>query len=162
MALSYSFRTEITSGYIRGTRTGGLAGVLESLVACAKPACHPLLLPVLMLGASLYPETETQQWEVCDRPRGLESAMRGGGRYKGPTTQGYDPEIDIKLERGNHKVAELQWKVMWKQPHVWQVLLGVLIRQPNTSGQSFRLRIGRCPASNTSTPQSRHASTLLQ
>lgn len=138
MALSYSFRTKITSGYIRGNAgKGDLAGTLASLAACAKPVCHPLLLPVLMLGASLYPETEIQQREVRDTLRGLESAVGGGGRYKGPAAQGYDPETDIKLDRGNHEVAELQWKVMWKRPQVWQGA----VRRLNEATEHFWTRL---------------------
>lgn len=119
MALSYSFRTKITSGYIRGTKSAGIGGTMESLSACAKRTLHPLLLPLLMLEAGLSPATEINQRQIRDRLRDLESAM-GGDRYNMAPAEGYGPETDIMLDKINRELADLQCKVMWKRPQVWR------------------------------------------
>jgi len=119
MALSYSFRTRITSGYIRGTSSAGIEAMMESLAACAQPVCHPLLLPVLMLGADLSPKTENNQRQIRDTLRSLESAV-GGGRYNMAPAEGYGPETDIKLDEINRELADLQCRAMWKRPQAWQ------------------------------------------
>ncbi|KAK0644675.1 hypothetical protein B0T16DRAFT_495437 [Cercophora newfieldiana] len=127
MALSYSFRAKITSGYVRGTKSAGIIDIMESLsAACAKEvAVHPLLLPLLMLEAGLAPTTEINQRQIRDRLRDLESAM-GGDRYNMAPAEGYGPETDIMLDKINRELADLQCKVMWKRPQVWQGAVGRL------------------------------------
>ncbi|KAK0726002.1 hypothetical protein B0H67DRAFT_144609 [Lasiosphaeris hirsuta] len=124
MALSYSFRTRITSGYIRGTESARIGIMVESLQACAKTASHPFLLPVLMLGSDLSP-IESDQRVIRDTLRSLESAV-GGGRYNIEPAEGYGPETDIKLDQINRELADLQCRVMWKRPQAWQSAVGRL------------------------------------
>jgi len=125
MALSYSFQTKLTCGYIRGTKSAGIAEILELLSECAKQALHPLLLPLLMLEAGLAPTTENNQRKIRDRLRDLESAM-GGERYNMAPAEGYGPETDIRLDEINRELADLQCKVMWKRPQVWKGAVGRL------------------------------------
>lgn len=125
MALSYSFRTGITSGYVRGTSSAGIEALMEPLATCARLACHPFLLPVLMLGADLSPKTENNQRQIRDTLRSLESAV-DGGRYNMAPAEGYGSETDIKLDQINRELADLQCRVMWKRPQVWQGTVGRL------------------------------------
>jgi len=124
MALTYSFRTRITSGYIRGTSNAGIGNViinqLESIIQKSNTS-HPFLLPLLMLSSEVSGKNERRQREVRDRLRDLEGAVGSGGiRYTIKPADGYGPDTDIKLDEINRELAELQCKVMWKRPQAWQ------------------------------------------
>lgn len=116
MALSYSFLTRITSGYIRGITTAGIKDTIHILGKCAKPACHPLLLPFLMLTREISSKIETDQRDIREKLRGLESAV--SKRYDITPAAGY-VDTDIGIDSINRTLADYQCKVMWKSPQAW-------------------------------------------
>jgi hypothetical protein len=118
MVLSYSFNTGITSGYIKGTASAEVEHVLGQLTSCARPAAHPLLLPVLMLRHGLSFKNDETQRDARKKVRRLERAL--SGRYKVGAAEGNGLEDDLTLDAINHDIVDSQSRVLWKRPQAWQ------------------------------------------
>lgn len=118
MALSYCTATRITSGYIRGTKSARLSAVIELLGECAKPVCHPFLLPFLMLHRELSPDMEKLQRDIREKLRGMEIAVSKRYGHIGVAAPGY-VAVDIGLDSVNRTLADYQCNVMQKRPQSW-------------------------------------------
>jgi len=144
--LSHSFRTRITSGYLKATDTKEFDAVFEQLRGCVQKTSHPLLLSVLILARQLSEENDEQQREIRRKIRRLEKAL--SRRYHDEvnlddknTTDPDKPdekkdeeskeerreepeelpeEINWELDKMNCRLADLQCKAMWKRPQAWQ------------------------------------------
>ncbi|KAM7184264.1 putative Mg2+ transporter-like zinc transport protein [Rhypophila sp. PSN 637] len=118
MALSYSTATRITSGYIRGTLSAGIHEVIELVCECARPACHPLLLPLLMLRREMSPQMEIDQRDIRDQLRSMETAVSKRYTHVGRAAPGY-VETAVGLDSVNRTLADYQCKAMGKKPQAW-------------------------------------------
>ncbi|KAF4977947.1 hypothetical protein FZEAL_5595 [Fusarium zealandicum] len=75
MMLSYSFKTNITSGYVKGTPTSYVVEALEHLKGCATQVAHPMLLPVIFYSLALGPINDAKQRATRDWLRRVEHAL---------------------------------------------------------------------------------------
>ncbi len=118
VALSYSFATRITSGFAKGTKSAQLGDILENLTACAVPAAHPLLLPVLILNNEISAPNDKKQRESREKVRRLEKTM--SSRYATKPAPGYETEADLELDQINRKLTDCHCEVLWKRPQAWR------------------------------------------
>lgn len=131
MALSYSTRTGITSGYVKGkgekvTEKGKeqirehktLNKVLDDLVLCGRPVSHPLLLPILTLCHELSSSNDKKQRDLRAELRKLDHALIG--RYTVAPAAHYASPADQELDTLSHKIADCQTEVLQKRSQAWQ------------------------------------------
>ncbi|KAM7214527.1 putative Mg2+ transporter-like zinc transport protein [Rhypophila decipiens] len=118
MALSYSTATRITSGYIRGTLSAGIHEIIELLCECARPACHPFVLPLLILRREMSPQMEIDQRDIRDQLRSMETAVSKRYTHVGRAAPGY-VETAVGLDSVNRTLADFQCKAMGKKPQAW-------------------------------------------
>ncbi|KAJ3560645.1 hypothetical protein NPX13_g9234 [Xylaria arbuscula] len=117
MMLTYCFKSRITSGYVRGTKSTDVAKQLQHLIACCRPVAHPLLLPILLLH-SLSAKNDEDQRDVRVKIRELEGAL--SQRYQKYSTVNYGPEREIDLDSLNQQLTECQCRVLQKKPQAWR------------------------------------------
>jgi hypothetical protein len=115
--LSYSFRTGITSGYVKGMESANVEDILSQLTACAKPVTHPLLLPILFLNHELSLKNDNKQRKAREDIRKLENVLYG--RYKHEAAPGYVAWDQVDLDTVSRRLADLQCTVLWKRPQAW-------------------------------------------
>jgi len=141
--LTYCFRTNITSGYIRGTKCAEIRHLLHQLTACSRPCAHPLLLPVLILHHFSSKNDEDQR-AAREKIRELEGAI--SQRYRttsdaastlGNNNNNYGPEKDIDLDSVNQQLTDCQCKVLQKNPLAWRNALDRLERASHAFWQAF-------------------------
>lgn len=149
MMLSYSFKTRITSGFVKGTESARLeTDILPDLKECSTPITHPLLLPFLILNSILSSDNDIQQRKSREKIRQLENAL--SARYRDPkspmpsyTVEDDDPELGLmgqtvpgpqprnqkvddhlELDEINQKLTDCHCQVLWKRPQAWQNVVG--------------------------------------
>ena len=126
MMLSYSFKTNLTSGYIKAapSHSSKVEKILGRLEACYTSTHHPLLLPLLALSNEFTHKHDSDQRELRRKLRKLESDL--SKRYKPaepvPAESGrpHQEEGGRFLEDINWELADYQCKVMQKRPQAWQ------------------------------------------
>ncbi|KAI1075585.1 hypothetical protein F5B20DRAFT_573398 [Whalleya microplaca] len=118
MTLSYSFQTQITSGYVKGTASGEIEELLHQLRACGRPSAHPLLAPILVLSRELSSKNDKAQRDARDQVRRPEIAL--GQRYAVDSAIGYAPDTDIGIDVVSRQIADCQCKVLQKRPQAWR------------------------------------------
>ncbi|KAK8016778.1 hypothetical protein PG993_014967 [Apiospora rasikravindrae] len=123
MILSYSFKTSITSGFVKGTKNAELGEILSQLKGCASPAHHPLLLPILMLCQELGGSNDEKQKKIRNGIRELDMVLTGN--YRNVTAAaGHISLGELTLDRISQMIADYQSKVNWKRPQAWRNVLG--------------------------------------
>jgi len=121
VVLSHSFRSSLTSGYIRTANSNGdkVDGILALAKKCFEMAHHPLILPVLFLTNEFSMKHDMDQRNVRKAIRELESDL--SQRYQGVDAA---PHYSMRSEREIHSVswelADEQCKAMWKRPQAWR------------------------------------------
>lgn len=122
MVLSYDYCTRTTSGYIKGTKSAGIDGIIRQLKACAAPSAHPLLLSFLVLRSELSPKTDRHQRDLRDKLRNLEHAL--SQRYKDKGSASDSPAAAdanlLELDSINRDLTDCHCQVLWKRPQTWQ------------------------------------------
>lgn len=117
--ISYSFRSNITSGYAKGTETANIESIVEELRACATPVSHPLLLPVILLTRALSADNDKAQKDAREDIRKLEIAL--AGRYTdNPRAEGYRPHASLNLDSIQKTLVNTRSQILWKRPQTWQ------------------------------------------
>jgi hypothetical protein len=131
MMLSHNFRTRITSGYLKGTKTTEVEAILGQLQTCSRGgASHPLLLPALFLAGELSAENDNHQRDIRASLRSLEESLVQ--RYVRPVMAGQaarqtDEQLLTKgpqLDTINGQLADLHCMAMWKRPQAWRSVVG--------------------------------------
>ncbi|KAK3389266.1 hypothetical protein B0H63DRAFT_463294 [Podospora didyma] len=117
MALSYSFKTRITSGFVKGTASAKLEKIIKQLIACASPDSHPLLLPLLILNNKFSTSNDQEQRESRDKLRQLEKAL--SRRYQMAAAPGYVASGDVELDSINRDLTDYHCQALWKRPQAW-------------------------------------------
>jgi len=127
--LSYSFRTGITTGFVKGTATSDIADVLKHLTACHAEVGHPLLLPVIILSHDLSDKVDIRQRDARDWLRRLENAitMRNEIEEKEVYT-------DFDVDGINRDLVECHSQVLWKRPQAYKEI----IQEMKAAMQKFR------------------------
>ncbi|KAI1281581.1 hypothetical protein F5Y07DRAFT_411674 [Xylaria sp. FL0933] len=117
MMMTYCFKSRITSGYIKGTKSAVINRQLQHLTACCRPVAHPLLLPILLIH-DLSAKNDEDQRAVRAKIRELEGAL--SQRYQKYTAVSYGPEREIDLDSVNQQLTECQCRVLQKKPQAWR------------------------------------------
>ncbi|KAK7962039.1 uncharacterized protein PG986_002864 [Apiospora aurea] len=123
MILSYSFKTRITSGFVKGTANAELGEIMSQLQGCGSPVHHPLLLPIIMLCQDLGASNDEQQKDIRRGIRDLDRVLTGNYRNVTAAASHISPG-DLTLEKISQKIAGYQSKVNWKRPQAWKSVLG--------------------------------------
>jgi hypothetical protein len=123
MLLSHSFRTHITSGYIKGTSSSDVARALDHLQACASQGeiAHPMLLPSIILSHDLSPDNDKKQREARDWLRRLENAV--SLRNEVEETERYFQDGLLEIDGLSRDLVECHGHVMWKSPAAFMALI---------------------------------------
>ncbi|KAI3323956.1 hypothetical protein HD806DRAFT_522480 [Xylariaceae sp. AK1471] len=118
--LTYCFKSRITSGYVKGSKSkyksANIKRLLQHLTACARPAVHPLLLPILLIH-DLSAKNDEDQRAAREMIRQLESAL--SQRYQMNAAMDYGPEGEIDLDSLNKQLTDCQCRVLQKNPQAW-------------------------------------------
>jgi len=122
MTLSYSFKTHITSGYVKAAASTDLKHLVEELLPCAEPTAHPFLLPLLVLNRELCTNMEEVQRRVRDGLQAIENSLSGwsrkpSGRYEGRSAKNAD------INRISCMLADARGHMLWERPETWKQVL---------------------------------------
>lgn len=120
MMLSHSFKTNITTGFIKGTPSSDVEKALEHLRACAEQIGHPMLLPIIILSYDLSPANDQKQRDARDWLRRLENAV--SLRNEIEEHEQYFQDGLIHVDSLNRDLVECHSHVMWKRPQAYVAL----------------------------------------
>ncbi|KAI1248066.1 hypothetical protein MGN70_010315 [Eutypa lata] len=126
MTLSYSFKTGITSGYVKGTKSADIENLVYQVQQCASSVGHPLLLPVLILCRELSLDNDEAQRNSRQKVRELEEMLLNRYRDSPGTRNVHDKEL--ALENIISQLHDHQCKVLWKRPQTWQKVVSRMMR----------------------------------
>ena len=122
LMLSHSFRTNITTGYAKGTPSSDLIESIRHLRACAAQILHPLLLPVIILSHDLSIKTDQKQREARDWLRNLEHAVSMRTEVNEEDSK-YVQDSMVDLDQINRDLVECHSQVLWKRPQAYQEII---------------------------------------
>ncbi|KAI1351627.1 hypothetical protein F5Y01DRAFT_282160 [Xylaria sp. FL0043] len=145
--LSYSFRTGITAGFVKGTESSDITKAISHLVSCHTEAGHPMLLPIIILSHDLSAKIDIRQREARAWLRRLENAitMRSEIDEKEQYT-------DLDVDRINQDLVECHSQVLWKRPQAYQEI----IKEMKAALDKFKS--GMDPEKNTKKMNALHGS----
>jgi Mg2+ and Co2+ transporter CorA len=118
--LSHSFRTGVTTGYLKGTPSSDVVQALAHVRECAAQAGHPMLLPVVMLSYDLSPANDQKQRDARDWLRRLENAV--SLRNEVEENEQYFQDGLLEVDGLNRDLVECHGHVMWKRPQAYLAL----------------------------------------
>ncbi|KAJ2989445.1 hypothetical protein NUW58_g3461 [Xylaria curta] len=116
--LSYSFRTGITTGFVKGTESSKITDAIKHLTSCRREIGHPMLLPIIILSHDLSPEVDTRQRDARDWLRRLENAITM--RTEIDRKEEY---TDFDVDGINRDLVECHSQVLWKRPQAYQDII---------------------------------------
>ncbi|KAI2785319.1 hypothetical protein F4815DRAFT_15846 [Daldinia loculata] len=116
--LSYSYKTRITSGFVKGTESSDIVKSLKHLSACRAEVGHPLLLPIIILSHDLSSKGDKRQRDARDWLRRLENAITM--RNEIDLAEVYS-EFDV--DGINRDLVECHSQVLWKRPQAYQEII---------------------------------------
>ncbi|KAK4152833.1 hypothetical protein C8A00DRAFT_44176 [Chaetomidium leptoderma] len=122
LMLSHSFRTNITTGYAKGTPSSDIVKSIEHLRACARQIQHPLLLPVIILSHDLSMKNDIKQREAREWLRKLEHAVSMRNEVVEEESP-YIKESMVDLDQINRDLVECHSQVLWKRPQAYQEII---------------------------------------
>ena len=118
--LSHSFKTHITTGFIKGTPSSDVERALLHLKACAAQVGHPVLLPMIILSYDLSPMNDQKQRDARDWLRRLENAV--SLRNEVEEHEQYFQDGLMEVDGLNRDLVECHGHVMWKRPQAYTAL----------------------------------------
>lgn len=121
MMLSHSFKTNITTGFVKGTPSSDVVKALQHLRACSAQAGHPMLLPIILLSYDLSPANDQKQRDARDWTRRLENAV--SLRDEVEQHEQYFPDGLLEVDGLNRDLVECHGHVMWKRPQAYWALV---------------------------------------
>ncbi|KAI2472047.1 hypothetical protein F4781DRAFT_385108 [Annulohypoxylon bovei var. microspora] len=116
--LSYSYRTGITSGFVKGTESSDIVDSLKHLNACRAEVGHPLLLPIIILSHDLSSKGDKRQRDARDWLRRLENAITMRNEIDERETYS-----DFDVDGINRDLVECHSQVLWKRPQAYQEII---------------------------------------
>ncbi|KAK4043170.1 hypothetical protein C8A01DRAFT_13221 [Parachaetomium inaequale] len=122
LTLSHSFRTNITTGYAKGTPSSDMVASIKHLRACAAQALHPLLLPVIILSHDLSMKNDQKQRNARQWLRDLETAVSMRSEVLEEENK-YIRGAMIDLDQINMDLVECHSQVLWKRPQAYQEII---------------------------------------
>ncbi|CEI39357.1 hypothetical protein FVEN_g10380 [Fusarium venenatum] len=140
MLLSHSFKTGITTGFIKGTPSSEIEKSLDHLKACAGQVGHPILLPLIILTYDLSPENDEKQRKARHWLRRLENAV--SLRNEVEEQEQYFQNGFIDIDGLSRDLVECHGNVMWKRPQAYEAL----VKEMEKAMETFRfVWITLCP-----------------
>ncbi|KAG8666225.1 hypothetical protein FPOAC2_11326 [Fusarium poae] len=140
MLLSHSFKTSITTGFIKGTPSSEIEKSLDHLKACADQVGHPILLPLIILTYDLSPENDEKQRKARHWLRRLENAV--SLRNEVEEQEQYFQNGFIDIDGLSRDLVECHGNVMWKRPQAYEAL----VKEMEKAMETFRfVWITLCP-----------------
>ncbi|KAF7551381.1 hypothetical protein G7Z17_g5063 [Cylindrodendrum hubeiense] len=118
MLLSYSFKTNITSGYVKGTPTSDLGNALALLKGCVTQIAHPMLFPLIFYSYDVSPRNEARQHDARNRTRRLENAMEMTSSLEKTGLGFHHGGLDV--DSLSRDLVECHGSVLWKPPQAYQ------------------------------------------
>ncbi|KAI0887238.1 uncharacterized protein GGS22DRAFT_178431 [Annulohypoxylon maeteangense] len=116
--LSYSYKTGITSGFVKGTESSDIVNSLKQLLACRAEVRHPLLLPIIILSHDLSAKGDKRQRDARDWLRRLENAITMRNEIDERETYS-----DFDVDGINRDLVECHSQVLWKRPQAYQEII---------------------------------------
>ncbi|KAI1466992.1 uncharacterized protein F4812DRAFT_430692 [Daldinia caldariorum] len=116
--LSYSYKTRITSGFVKGTESSDIVKSLKHLAFCRAEVGHPLLLPIIILSHDLSAKGDKRQRDARDWLRRLENAITM--RNEIDAAEVYS---DFDVDGINRDLVECHSQVLWKRPQAYQEII---------------------------------------
>ncbi|KPM42749.1 hypothetical protein AK830_g3773 [Neonectria ditissima] len=120
MMLSYSFNTNITTGFVKGTPSSDIERALLHVKSCAAQVGHPMLLPAIILSYDLSPANDQKQRDARDWLRRLENAV--SLRNEVEEHEQYFQDGLMEVDGLNRDLVECHGHVMWKRPQAYLAL----------------------------------------
>ncbi|KAF5130063.1 hypothetical protein E5D57_006398 [Metarhizium anisopliae] len=117
MMLSHSFKTNITTGYLKGTPSSDVVFALQHLRACSAQIGHPMLLPIIILSYDLSTANDQKQRDARDWLRRLENAV--SLRNEVEEHEQYFQDGLLEVDGLNRDLVECHGHVMWKRPQAY-------------------------------------------
>jgi hypothetical protein len=133
MMLSYSFKSGITSGFMKGTPSSDIILALKHLRECYGQVGHPMLLPTIILSHDLSPANDQKQRDARDWLRRLENAVSLRDEVE-PEEQYFQDGI-LSIDGLNRDLVECHSHVMWKRPQAYFAL----VREMEISMERFKV-----------------------
>ncbi|KJZ74094.1 hypothetical protein HIM_06543 [Hirsutella minnesotensis 3608] len=121
LMLSHSFKTNITTGFVKGTPSSDIVATLQHIRACAGQIGHPMLLPIIILSYDLSPANDQKQRDARDWLRRLENAV--SLRDEVEQHEQYFPDGLWEVDGLNRDLVECHGHVMWKRPQAYWALV---------------------------------------
>ncbi|KAI1074703.1 hypothetical protein F5B20DRAFT_573946 [Whalleya microplaca] len=118
IVLSYSYKTNITTGFVKGTPSSDISKSLKHLFACRTQVGHPLLLPIIILSHDLSSQNDIKQREARHWLRRLENAITMRNEIE--ATESY---VDFDVDGINRDLVECHSRVLWKRPQAYQEIV---------------------------------------
>ncbi|KAI2637426.1 hypothetical protein GGS21DRAFT_476911 [Xylaria nigripes] len=145
--LSHSFKTGITTGFVKGTQSSDITAVIEHVISCRGEVGHPMLLPILILSLDLSSNVDIRQRGARDWLRRLENAitMRNEIEEK-------EEYRDLDVDQINRDLVECHSQVLWKRPQAYQEI----IKEMKAAMAKFKDRVPE--ERNTKTMKAVHSS----
>lgn len=118
VVLSYSYKTGITTGFVKGTESSDITKLLQQLTSCSAEVGHPLLLPIIILSHDLSSKNDKRQREARDWLRRLENAITLRNEID-------EKEVysDFDVDGINRDLVECHSRVLWKRPQAYQEIV---------------------------------------
>ncbi|KAH6998699.1 hypothetical protein BKA56DRAFT_665262 [Ilyonectria sp. MPI-CAGE-AT-0026] len=120
MMLSHSFKTNITTGFIKGTPSSDVEKSLVHLKACSAQVGHPMLLPIILLSYDLSLANDQKQRDARDWLRRLENAV--SLRNEVEEHEQYFQDGLMEVDGLNRDLVECHGHVLWKRPQAYLAL----------------------------------------
>lgn len=121
LMLSHSFRTSITTGYVKGTPSSDINQSIAHLKSCAAQVGHPMLLPIIILSHDLSSKNDQKQRDARDWLRRLEHAVSMRNEIK--EDEGYVKDGVMDMDSINRDLVECHSQVLWKRPQAYQEIV---------------------------------------
>ncbi|KAI1852091.1 hypothetical protein JX266_002944 [Neoarthrinium moseri] len=118
MVLSYSFRSKITSGYVKGAENAEIEDIINQVWASRAQISHPLLLPLMFISRELASKNDMTQRTAREQLRRLENVLVG--RYKMNPAQGHEIPDYLTMAHIKKTLFKCLGEVLWKRPQAWQ------------------------------------------
>lgn len=120
MMLSHSFRSGVTTGWIKGTPSSDVVLALEHVKAAREQVAHPMLLPLIFLSHDLSPANDQKQRDARDWLRRLEHAV--SMRDEVVDSEMYFQDDLLEIDGLSRDLVECHGHVMWKRPQAYTAL----------------------------------------
>ncbi|KXX79476.1 Magnesium transport protein CorA [Madurella mycetomatis] len=120
--LSHSFRTGVTTGFVKGTKSSDMEESIQHLKECAGQVRHPMVLPLIILSHELSAKNDQKQRDAREWLRKLEHAVSLRNEVLEEESP-YVMESMVDLDQINRDLVECHSQVLWKRPQAYMEIV---------------------------------------